>query len=129
MFIDVGVFNAEECRKQMGIRIGDPIVPQSPFTPLNSGDVVMGKALDDRLGCALIIECLQELANRSHPNRVYGAFTVQEEIGRANSSLSGWSVHLISVLFWRWVCLPTPRQLLPINKAMIAPAGRDAGDL
>ena len=92
MFIDVGAFNAEACRNRLGIRIGDSIVPHSPFTPLGNGDVVVGKALDDRLGCALIIECLQELANRSHPNRVYGAFTVQEEIGRANSSLSGWSV-------------------------------------
>ena len=92
MFIDVGVFDAEACRNQMGIRVGDSIVPQSLFTPLANGEFVMGKALDDRLGCALIIECLRELAVGPHPNQLYGAFTVREEIGRPNSSLSGWSV-------------------------------------
>ena len=35
---------------------------------------------------------LRELAVHPHPNQVYGAFTVREEIGRPNSALSGWSV-------------------------------------
>lgn len=90
MFIDVGAFDAEECRAQLGVRIGDSIVPSSLFTLLNNDDFVLSKALDDRIGCALIIECLQSLVNLPHPNRVVGAFTVREEIGRPNSTLSGW---------------------------------------
>ena len=92
MFIDVGSFSAEETRDALGIRVADPIVPSSPFTLLRDGNYVLSKALDDRIGCALIIECLRALAERPHPNSVYGAFTVREEIGRANSSLSGWDV-------------------------------------
>jgi putative aminopeptidase FrvX len=92
MFIDVGSFSLEETRDTLGVSIGDPIVPVSPFTLLRDGNYVLSKALDDRIGCALIIECLQALADRAHQNSVYGAFTVREEIGRANSSLSGWDV-------------------------------------
>ena len=92
MFIDVGAFTAQECRARLGVRLSDPILPVSPYTLLGNDDFVMAKALDDRIGCALIIECMHALGDVSHPNQVYGAFTVREEIGRANSSLSGWGV-------------------------------------
>jgi endoglucanase len=92
MFIDVGSSSRAETEDTLGVAIGDPIVPVSPFTPLRDGEVVVSKALDDRIGCALMIECLRALADAPHPNSVYAAFTVREEIGRANSSLSGWDV-------------------------------------
>jgi putative aminopeptidase FrvX len=92
MFIDVGSFSVAETRDVLGVSAGDPIVPVSPFTLLRDGQFVLSKALDDRIGCALAIECLAELAERPHDNSVYAAFTVREEIGRSNSSLSGWDV-------------------------------------
>ena len=92
MFIDVGAFSAQECRTRLGVRLSDPILPVSPYTPLSNDDFILAKALDNRIGCALIIECLRALGDQPHPNQVYGAFTVREEIGRANSSLSGWGV-------------------------------------
>jgi len=42
---------------------------------------VMAKALDNRLGVALFIETIEELAKIQHPNTVYGVGTVQEEVG------------------------------------------------
>ena len=44
------------------------------------GERVIGKSLDDRIGCVVAIEALRRL-NRETPNELYFAFTVQEEVG------------------------------------------------
>jgi endoglucanase len=43
--------------------------------------VASGKALDNRLGVALMCETLLALGDRKHPNTVVGVGAVQEEIG------------------------------------------------
>lgn len=79
MFIDVGAGSAAEV-EAMGIRPGDPAVPVCPFAEMAGGQLWMGKAFDDRAGCALVIETLRELRG-GHPNTLIGALTVQEETG------------------------------------------------
>ncbi|NLW24501.1 MAG: M42 family metallopeptidase [Clostridia bacterium] len=81
MFIDVGAESNEEAMEKFGIRPGDVIVPDSPFTLMKNDKYVMAKALDNRLGVALFIETIEELAKIQHPNTVYGVGTVQEEVG------------------------------------------------
>lgn len=81
MFIDVGASNREEVLSEMGIRLGDPIVPVSPFTPLARSGLFAGKAMDDRIGVALTIQLTRELESRDHPNTVVAVATVQEELG------------------------------------------------
>ena len=82
MFIDVGVSNKREA-EVMGIRIGDPAVPWSPFAVIRNGKIAMGKAFDDRIGAFIAMEVTRRLkeGNISHPNTVFGAATVQEEVG------------------------------------------------
>lgn len=82
MYIDVGVSSKEEAEK-LGIRIGDPVVPWSPFMISNSGKVVFGKAFDDRIGAFIAIEALRYIKenNIDHPNTYYATTTVQEEVG------------------------------------------------
>jgi putative aminopeptidase FrvX len=80
MFLDVGAKNAEEAR-EMGVRPGDPVVPDAPFAVLNGSQNYMGKAWDDRAGCAIILEVMRHLAHGAHPNQLFYAATVQEEIG------------------------------------------------
>jgi len=80
MFIDIGARDRKDAEK-MGVRIGDPIVPRQEFVQMNNGKYLMGKAWDDRVGCALVIELLQRLRRVRHPNAVYGVGTVQEEVG------------------------------------------------
>jgi len=82
MFIDVGASSQEEVEK-MGIRIGDPIVPDSAFTLIRDGTVAMGKAFDDRVGAFIAMEVVRYLKEKKlrHPNTVIGAATVQEEVG------------------------------------------------
>jgi putative aminopeptidase FrvX len=41
----------------------------------------MGKAWDDRVGCALVVEILSRLSGQELPNSICGSITVQEEVG------------------------------------------------
>jgi endoglucanase len=77
IFLDVGARNAADV-EALGISQGDPVVPVSPFTVL-ANDRYLGKAWDDRIGCAVIVEAMRRLAHAPHPNQVFYAATVQEE--------------------------------------------------
>jgi putative aminopeptidase FrvX len=81
MYIDVGATSGANVAQQVGIRPGDPIVPWSPFTVMRNRKAYMAKALDDRAGCAVVVDTLRRLARMKHPNTVYGVGTVQEEVG------------------------------------------------
>ncbi|MBI1802376.1 MAG: hypothetical protein HYR71_12190, partial [Chloroflexi bacterium] len=59
MFLDVGATSRQEVA-EMGVRVGDPIVIHYPFRRIGK-DTVMGKALDDRAGCAVMIKTLEAL--------------------------------------------------------------------
>lgn len=82
MFIDIGASTMEEV-EEAGIRIGDPVVPWSPFDVIRDGKIAMGKAFDDRIGTFVIMEAMRRIKeqNMAHPNKIFGAATVQEEVG------------------------------------------------
>ncbi len=80
MFIDIGA-QSEEAVREMGIRPGDPVMPFSPFGPMNDPKLLMAKAWDDRVGCGLFLDVMKRLAGSSHPNTLYGVGTVLEEVG------------------------------------------------
>ena len=81
IFIDVGARSKEEAER-LGIRPGDAVVPSSSFTVLSNGRY-SGKAMDDRVGCAMMLEVLRRLKEEGTkpPNTIYFVGTVQEEIG------------------------------------------------
>ena len=79
LFLDVGARTAAEVEK-LGIGPGDPVVPDAPFVAL-AGGRYLGKAWDDRVGCAVVIEALRRLKASGHPNQLFVAATVQEEVG------------------------------------------------
>ncbi len=91
MYIDVGATSADEVRK-LEVRPGDPVIPVCPFTLLGSGKTYLGKAFDDRVGCALMIQVIKNLLHKSHPNTLYGVGTVQEEVGLRGARTSSWVV-------------------------------------
>ncbi|MFQ6053665.1 MAG: M42 family metallopeptidase [Candidatus Bathyarchaeia archaeon] len=82
MFIDIGATSREEAEAS-GVKIGDPAVPWSPFSLIQGGKVAMGKAFDDRIGAFVLMEAIRRIKEQGvdHPNTVYGAATVQEEVG------------------------------------------------
>jgi putative aminopeptidase FrvX len=80
MFIDIGASSKEEA-KEFGVKPGDSVVPYFEFTQMNNEKLLMAKAWDNRIGCAIAIEVLKQLKDTDHPNVVYGVGTVQEEVG------------------------------------------------
>lgn len=80
MFIDIGASSREEV-KEWGVRPGDMVVPYFDFTIMNNEKLLLAKAWDNRIGCAIAIDVLKNLKNEAHPNVVYGVGTVQEEVG------------------------------------------------
>jgi len=87
MFIDVGASSAEEAG-EFGIRPGDPVIPVSPFTQMANPRLLLAKAWDCRVGCALFIDAIRALNGEAHPNTVYGVGTVQEEVGLRGATTS-----------------------------------------
>ena len=79
LWIDIGCRSREEVLKQ-GVDIGCGIVFATRFCEYPSG-AIMGKALDDRIGCAVLIETLKSLRSSLKSTTLYGMFTIQEEIG------------------------------------------------
>ena len=80
IFLDVGAKNSQEVAA-LGIEPGDPVTPDSPFAVLNGTQRYLGKAWDDRVGCAVVIEAMRRLAAEGHPNTLLVAATTQEETG------------------------------------------------
>ena len=80
LLLDVGAKNEEEAR-QMGLEPGDPVVPDAPFRVVNGTQNYLGKAWDDRVGCAVVIEAMRRLTSAPHPNHLLYAITTQEEVG------------------------------------------------
>lgn len=87
MYIDVGATSKDDV-EEIGIRVGDPVIPLSSFTELAVENTYMSKAFDDRVGCAVSISALQKLKGSSHPNTVFAAATVQEEVGVRGANTS-----------------------------------------
>jgi putative aminopeptidase FrvX len=78
--LDIGAHD-QESAAALGIEPGDPVVPDSPFLVMNGTDNYLGKAWDDRIGCAVLLEAMQRTAHTSHANQLFYTATTQEEIG------------------------------------------------
>lgn len=77
MFIDIGAQDREDA-KAMGIKIGDLVAFDVEYSKI-AKDAVMGKAFDDRAGCAVMVETLKQL--KETDCTVCAVGTVQEEVG------------------------------------------------
>lgn len=73
LYIDIGAASRKEAEKL--ISVGDFGVLEGKFVSV--GDNMLSKALDDRIGCAVLINLIREPSKYDF----YATFTVQEEIG------------------------------------------------
>ncbi|MBS3793896.1 MAG: M20/M25/M40 family metallo-hydrolase [Candidatus Thorarchaeota archaeon] len=80
VFIDIGMASAEEVH-DAGIAIGDPVLYAAGVEKI--GNNLVGKAMDDRVGLAIMIGLLGRLQKTSHKNHPTITFisTVMEELG------------------------------------------------
>jgi endoglucanase len=90
LYIDTGLGRKELERK--GVEPGSYVVfDQHSFSTLGSEKIISGKALDDRLGCHILIELAKKLKKVKH--EVYYVFTVQEEIGLYGAKVSAYNIN------------------------------------
>lgn len=78
--IDIGATSDKEAVK-MGVEIGAPVVPLSPFEYDKKHGLLHGKAFDDRLGVAAMLQCLKQLKNEQTDADIVGVISSQEEVG------------------------------------------------
>lgn len=88
LFIDVGAENREDVKK-MGIKVGDPVGFDAKYLKIGK-DTVMGKAFDNRAGCAVMIETLKQLEKTDCT--VYAVGTVQEEVGLRGAATAAFGI-------------------------------------
>ena len=88
MSIDVGASSLEEARDAFGIRVAAPVVPDVTFEYDEKHDLMIGKAFDNRLGCAAIQATLAALEGESLAVDVVGAMASQEEVGTRGASVT-----------------------------------------
>lgn len=85
MYIDLGVSSYEEVVDGFGIEPGAPVVPQVEFTYNEKTEIISGKAFDNRLGCAAVVDTLRELDKIDLGINVVGTLSSQEEVGTRGS--------------------------------------------
>lgn len=91
LFLDLGARDSDEI-KSWGVRLGDSVVPCQGFLELRPG-IVTGKAFDDRVGCALLVELLHELAQQPRlPFDVVGVFSTFEEMNARGAMVAAYGV-------------------------------------
>ena len=84
LYIDLGAKDKKSCP----VSVGDVAVFQPHLTDL--GERLAGTSLDDRLGCAMLIEVLHRI--KSTPHDVYCVFSVQEETTSVGARTAAYSI-------------------------------------
>lgn len=90
LFIDMGARSRDEVLAQ-GVCIGSGVVFATKFRKFPNR-TVLGKALDDRISCAVLMKTIQALHSILKNITVYGMFTVQEEIGAKGAKVVAFDV-------------------------------------
>jgi len=86
MYIDIGARNQREASSR--VSVGDVAGFHRSCEFL--GDRIIAKSLDDRIGCAIMIETMRQL--KKSPNQVHFVFTTQEEVGLRGATTAAFGV-------------------------------------
>ncbi len=85
LYIDIGAKCKEEALSL--VSLGDTAVMCGDF--IKTGDKILSKALDDRIGCAILISLIKEESEYDF----YASFSVQEEVGLRGAKVSAFAVN------------------------------------
>ena len=93
MYIDIGARDAEDAKKY--VSVGDYAVFDSEFVTFGKDNSrIKAKALDDRAGCAMLIEIMRDLRRTpcDMPFDVCFAFTTCEEVGISGANVAAFEI-------------------------------------
>jgi putative aminopeptidase FrvX len=99
LFVDVGASSPKDLSKTK-IRVGSPALIPQPFIFLESR-TAMGKALDNRAGCAVLIQVFEALSKKRPDGvRLVGTFSTTEEVGCRGASVAArsWKPQMALIL-------------------------------
>ncbi|HBW38602.1 M42 family metallopeptidase [Desulfosporosinus sp. BICA1-9] len=85
LYIDIGAKSKEDAAKK--VKLGDYAYFMTKCEPFGEG-LYKGKAFDDRIGCAILVELLKQDYNFP----LVAAFTVQEEVGLRGAKVAAYHV-------------------------------------
>lgn len=125
LWIDMGVTSKDDLGES--VKVGDYGTFKVAFQELGRADegegrrVVLGKALDDRAGCAQLIELLRD----EYPFDLYAVFTVQEEVGLRGARVAAYHIAPdAAFVLETTVCddLPKKKDVSPVTRLGAGPA-------
>jgi putative aminopeptidase FrvX len=117
MYIDIGAKSKEDA--ETVVKVGDYATFATQAQA--NGRIVMGKAFDDRAGCAILAELVKE----RYEVELLAAFTVQEEVGLRGARVAGYSVEPeVAVALEGTICdeLPHKKDITPVTRMGQGPA-------
>lgn len=85
LYIDIGAKSKEDAAKQ--VKLGDYAYFMTKCEPFGEG-LCKGKAFDDRVGCAILVELLK----KTYDFPLVAAFTVQEEVGLRGAKVAAYHI-------------------------------------
>ncbi len=84
LYLDFGV----KSKKEAPVQVGDVAAFHRPFVDL--GNALVAKSMDDRIGCAILVETLRQL--KQSPHNIHFVFTVQEEVGSRGATTAAYKI-------------------------------------
>jgi tetrahedral aminopeptidase len=84
LYVDVGASSREDCP----VQIGD--FGNFCRSMVETGDHLTSKAMDDRIGCAVLIQAMRDLD--ATPHDVYFCFSSQEEVGLRGATTGAFGI-------------------------------------
>ncbi len=86
MYIDVGATGRDQVKQ----KVGDVAAFGGPFA--SQGDAWFAPNMDDRIGCVVLAQLLQELQGQPIAHDFYAVFTTQEEVGLRGALTAGYAI-------------------------------------
>ncbi|MGC8873613.1 MAG: M42 family metallopeptidase [Chloroflexia bacterium] len=117
MYVDIGAKDRDEAASV--VRVGDLVTFATGFQ--QRGKTLIGKAFDDRAGCAVLAELVQE----RYDVELVAAFTVQEEVGLRGAQVAAYAVEPeVGIALEGTICddLPRKRDQTPVTRLGHGPA-------
>ncbi|MFV8830275.1 M42 family metallopeptidase [Alkalihalobacterium sp. APHAB7] len=127
LYVDIGATSRQEVR-EMGIQIGDPITYISDLDRFSNGDLICGKAIDNRSCCVLLLELFKSLEQDDFNGTLVGVIAVQEEVGLRGAKVATYKVNPDYAFVLDTIpCADTPDSLgsgypIGIGKGPVIPA-------
>ena len=88
--VDVGT-RSKKGTEKLGIRVLDPMVFKKDITYIGK-DLICARAVDVRMGCAIILDVLEKLKDAKLPIKLTFAWSVQEETGLKGAKVIGFNL-------------------------------------